>query len=137
MGAASPDDDSATGRVEPDSVGTEAGADRVDVVRFPDDDDHIVVAAGDGDRAVAYHRYGKYGVAGVALLFASLGTAIVHGFLTAETALSWPLSGVVVAAAVLVVAAYVYRQYDPETPPVVVARDVTVADARERFDVED
>ena len=137
MGASAPEDDSATDRVEPDAVGAAEGTDRVDVVLFPDDDDHIVVAAGDGDRAVAYHRYGKYGFLALSVLFASLGVAIVYGFLTAETALAWPLPAVLVGAGVLVLVAYVRRRYDPETPTEVVARDVTVEEAGENYDVED
>jgi len=136
MGATSPDDDSATDRVEPAGVGAAAGEDRVDVVWFPGDDDYVVVAAGDGDRAVNFHRYGRYGVAAVGALFATLGVVVLHGFVTSSTSLAWPLSGVVFAVGTLAVAAYVYWRYDPDPGPEVVARDVPVDEAADEYDFE-
>ena len=137
MGAASPDDDSATDRVEPASVGAADGADHVDVVWFSGDDDYVVVAAGDGDRAVNFHRYGKYGVAAVGALFATLSVVVLHGFVTSTTSLAWPVSGVVFAGGAAVVGAYVYWRYDPEPAPEVVARDVPVDEAADEYDFGD
>jgi hypothetical protein len=109
----------------------------VDVVWFPNDDDHVVVAAGNGDRAVNFHRYGRWIVAGFAVLFATLGTFVVHGFVTANTSLAWPTSGVAFAVGVVVATAYAYWRYDPESGPEVVARDEPVDSARDEFDFED
>lgn len=136
MGAASPDDDSATDRVEPAAAAVD-GEERVDVVWFPGDDDYVVVAAGDGDRAVNFHRYGRYGVAGLGALFATLGIVVLHGFVTSRTSLAWPLSGAVFAAGALAVAGYVYWRYDPDPGPEVVARDVPVDEAADEYDFED
>jgi len=139
MGAKDPSDESATDRITggaPDDRPGDGG-ERVDVVWFPADDDYVVVAAGDGDRAVAFHRYGRYGVAGVGVLFAALGVVVLHGFVTANTSLAWPLSGVAFAVGALVATAYAYWRYDPEPPPAVVARDEPVDGARDEFEFED
>lgn len=154
MGANDPSEDDATDRVEPapaavdeelrvdgdappEAEGRVDGTTRVDVVWFPDDDDYIVVEAGNGDRAVRFHRFGRYGVGGLVLLFGSLGVVVLHGFLRSRTALKWPGSAVVVGIGVLLVAAYVRYRYDPETPPEVVARDVPVDEASETYDFEE
>ncbi|NHN43468.1 hypothetical protein G9C85_17765 [Halorubellus sp. JP-L1] len=139
MGASDPSEDSADSRVNPrDREETTADSgERVDVVWFPADDDYVVVAAGDGDRAVAFHRYGRYGVAGIGVLFAALGVVVLHGFVTANTALAWPLSGVAFAVGAVVATAYAYWRYDPEAPPEVVARDEPVDSAKDEFDFED
>ncbi|MFC6952525.1 hypothetical protein [Halorubellus litoreus] len=139
MGAADPGDESATDRItaaDEDAPATDA-EERVDVVWFPADDDYVVVAAGDGDRAVAFHRYGRLIVAGIGALFAALGVVILHGFVTANTSLAWPTSGVVFGVGALAATAYVYWRYDPEPAPGVVARDEPVDSARDEFDFED
>jgi hypothetical protein len=156
MGARDPSEESPSDRVtasEPadtagtrdgsggdDAAGTDAAGDdgaRVDVVWFPSDDDYVVVAAGDGDRAVNFHRYGRVGVALVGALFAALGVFVLHGYVTATTALAWPVSGVVFAIGAVAIGAYVYWRWDPDAPPEVVARDEPVGRAREEFDFEE
>jgi hypothetical protein len=139
VGAADPGDESATDRITArgdDAPTTDAG-ERVDVVWFPGDDDYVVVAAGQGDRAVNFHRYGRLIVAGIGALFAALGVVILHGFVTANTSLAWPTSGIVFGVGALVATAYVYWRYDPEPAPEVVARDEPVGSARDEFDFED
>ena len=150
MGAADPSEESATDRITgADPPGSDGAADadddapatdaeeRVDVVWFPADDDYVVVAAGDGDRAVNFHRYGRLIVAGIGALFATLGVVILHGFVTSNTSLAWPTSGIVFGAGALAATAYVYWRYDPEPAPEVVARDEPVDSARDEFDFED
>ena len=149
MGAKDPSEDSATDRIRPaddgappaanadgDAPASDAG-ERVDVVWFPGDDDYVVVAAGDGDRAVNFHRYGRWLVAGLGALFATLGVVVLHGFVTANTSLAWPLSGVVFAVGAIAAAAYASWRYDPDPGPEVVARDEPVGSARDEFDFED
>ena len=148
MGAKDPSEDSATDRITPASddaptsdadggASASDAAERVDVVWFPGDDDYVVVAAGDGDRAVNFHRYGRWIVAGLGALFATLGVFVLHGFTTANTSLAWPLSGVVFAIGAVAAAAYAYRRYDPDPGPEVVARDEPVDSARDEYDFED
>lgn len=139
MGAKEPSEDSATDRITAagdDAPATDAD-ERVDVVWFPDDDDYVVVAAGDGDRAVNFHRYGRWIVAGFGALFATLGVVILHGFTTANTSLAWPLSGIVFAVGAVAATAYAYWRYDPDPGPEVVARDEPVGRARDEYDFED
>lgn len=140
MGASDPAEDSANDRtrpVSPDEAGGAGGADRVDVVWYPDDDDYIVVAAGDGDRAVRFHHIGRYGVAAIGVGLSALGVVVLHGFLTATTSLAWPTSGIGFALASVLVAAYAWWRYDPDRPPEVVARDVSVDAASEDYDFEE
>jgi hypothetical protein len=124
------DAERSTGADRPDD------AERVDVVWFPSDDDYVVVAAGNGDRAVNFHRYGRVGVAAVGALFAMLGVLVLHEYVTATTDLAWPTSGVAFATGALAVAAYAHWRYDPDPPPEVVARDEPAGSAREEFDFE-
>jgi hypothetical protein len=145
MGASDPNEESATDRVTPTTSGDGAsddaavvdGADRVDVVWFPGDDEYVVVAAGQGDRAVNFHRYGRVGVAAIAGLLSVLGIVVLHEFAVANTSLAWPVSGVVFAAGALAAAAYVRRRYDPDPVPEVVARDEPVATASDEYDLEE
>jgi len=150
VGAKDPSEDSATDRIRPASDAEDASAtnadgdapasdagERVDVVWFPGDDDYVVIAAGDGDRAVNFHRYGRWIVAGLGALFATLGVFVLHGFVTANTSLTWPTSGVVFAAGAIAAAAYASWRYDPDPNPEVVARDEPVDSARDEYDFED
>ena len=148
MGAKDPSEDAATDRIraanddapmadgDGDGVASDAG-ERVDVVWFPGDDDYVVIAAGDGDRAVNFHRYGRWIVAGLGALFATLGVVVLHGFTTANTSLTWPASGVLFAIAAIAAAAYACWRYDPDPNPEVVASDEPVASARDEYEFED